>query len=494
MKALMKSCHHQRCAKRKLLSKILHFFFRFKILELDSFSCIFHTIFSTTMVAILVNHPLPIAMALALSVAYLLHFSLVQADRNGGFSVKLIHRNSPLSPLHNPSETPSQRVTNALQRSINRANFFGSTSLLPSSNDPESTIISDKGEYLMKISIGTPPVEISGVADTASDLTWIQCMPCRNCYKQKAPLYDPKNSNTYKVVFRPSSQCQSVSGTSCSDEDICYYKRFYRDGSYSNGVVSTETITFNSTSLGQTISLPQIIIGCGQNNSGLSNEDGSSMIGLSRGSMSLISQMDSSIDGKFSYCLVPAFSQLNSSSKMSFGNNAVVSGATVVSTPLLSDLKSYYFIKLEAMSVGRKRLQYNSTLMTIAPGRGNIIVDSGTTLTMLPKDFYDRLELTVTKAIRLKRVKDASRYLSLCYKTKSTITAPIITAHFTGADVKLKASNTFIRVSMDVVCFAFKPITQGNAIFGNMAQTNFLIGYDLKKEFLSFKPTDCTKH
>lgn len=111
-----------------------------------------------------------------------------------------------------------------------------------------------------------------------------------------------------------------------------------RDGSYSNGVVSTETIIFQSTSLGQTVSLPQIIIGCGQNNSGLFNEDGSGMIGLSRGSMSLISQMDSSIDGKFSYCLVPAFSQLNSSSKVSFGNNAVVSGATVVSTLLLSGM------------------------------------------------------------------------------------------------------------------------------------------------------------
>ncbi|XP_061999143.1 aspartic proteinase CDR1-like [Rosa rugosa] len=446
------------------------------------------------MVAIMNNLSLPIAMVLALSVTYLLHFSLVQADHMGGFSVKLIHRNSPLSPFYNPSETPSQCVTNALQRSINRVNLFGSTNLLPSLNDPESTIVSDKGEYLMKISIGTPPVEISGVADTASDLTWIQCMPCSSCYKQKSPLFDPKNSNTYKVVSCPSSQCQSVSGTSCS-EDTCHYKRFYRDRSYSNGIVSTETITFNSTSLGQTISLPQIIIGCGHNNSGLFNEDGSGVIGLGRGSMSLISQMDSSIDGKFSYCLVPAFSPLNSSSKMSFGNNAVVSGAMVVSTPLLSgDLKSFYFVKLEAMSVGRKKLQYNSTLMPIAPGRGIIIVDSGTTLTMLPKDFYNRLELTMSKAIRSKRVRHASRYLSLCYKTKSAIKAPIITAHFTGAAVKLKASNTFIRVSMDVVCFAFRPITQGNAIFGSMAQTNFLIGYDLKKESISFKPTDCSKN
>lgn len=177
---------------------------------------------------------------------------------------------------------------------------------------------------------------------------------------------------------------------------------------------------------------------------------------------------------KFLYCNVLIFVSVSISFRIliKLWHTFRYLSAFLLNSLVSGDLKSYYFIKLEAMSVGRKRLQYNSTLMTIAPGRGNIIVDSGTTLTMLPKDFYDRLELTVTKAIRLKRVKDASRYLSLCYKTKSTITAPIITAHFTGADVKLKASNTFIRVSMDVVCFAFRPITQGNAIFGNIAMTS----------------------
>lgn len=288
------------------------------------------------MVAISTNPSLPIAIALTLSVTYVFPFSLIKADHNGGFSVELIHRDSPMSPLHNPSETYAQRVTNALQRSTNRVSLPRSTNLFPS-NNPESTIVSDKGEYLMKISIGTPPVEILGVVDTASDLIWIQCMPCSSCYKQKAPLFDPKNSNTYKEVSCTSSQCQSASGTSCSD-DICHYKRFYRDRSYSNGIISNEAVTFSSTSLDRPVSLPQIIIGCGHNNSGLFNEDGSGMIGLGRGSMSLISQMDSSINGKFSYCLVPSFSQLNSSSKMSFGNNAVVSGAMVVSTPLLSGM------------------------------------------------------------------------------------------------------------------------------------------------------------
>ncbi|KAM1063864.1 hypothetical protein FF1_027949 [Malus domestica] len=52
------------------------------------------------------------------------------------------------------------------------------------------------------------------------------------------------------------------------------------------------------------------------------------------------------------------------------------------------------------MSVGRKRLQYNSSLNpSLAPAKGNIIVDSWTTLTLLPEDLYNKLELMLQDLI-----------------------------------------------------------------------------------------------
>ncbi|KAK7837962.1 aspartic proteinase cdr1 [Quercus suber] len=45
------------------------------------------------------------------------------------------------------------------------------------------------------------------------------CNPCNDCYKQRAPLFDPKRSSTYKKVPCSSSQCQSLKGTSCSGSD-----------------------------------------------------------------------------------------------------------------------------------------------------------------------------------------------------------------------------------------------------------------------------------
>ncbi|KAF5951251.1 hypothetical protein HYC85_009195 [Camellia sinensis] len=71
----------------------------------------------------------------------------------------------------------------------------------------------------------------------------------------------------------------------------------------------------------------------------------------------------------------------------------------------------------------------------------------------------------------------------------NNITIPIITAHFTGADVKLNPMNTFIRTSDNIVCLAFAPANI--AIYGNVAQMNFLVGYDLSKKTVSFKHTDC---
>ena len=94
---------------------------------------------------------------------------------------------SPNTPFYDPLETPSQCITKALRRSINRVNHFKPTSAL-STNATQANIISNGGEYLLEYSVGTPPVQILGIADTGSELIWLQCKPCNVFYKQIAPL------------------------------------------------------------------------------------------------------------------------------------------------------------------------------------------------------------------------------------------------------------------------------------------------------------------
>ncbi|KAE8711595.1 Aspartic proteinase CDR1 [Hibiscus syriacus] len=411
---------------------------------------------------------------------------LVDAQ-NGGFSVELIHRDSIRSPFYNPSETTSVRVTNALRRSFDRVNHFKLSSV--TTKAVEAELIANSGEYLMNISVGSPGFDVVAIADTGSDLIWTQCKPCSQCFKQEAPLFDPSKSSTYRKLSCNASQCNSLQGSSCSTDNTCQYSVSYGDTSFSNGDLAADTLTLASTT-GQPMAVPKTVIGCGHNNDGTFNEKTSGIIGLGGGEVSLISQLGASIAGKFSYCLLP-ISETGNSSRLNFGSNAVVSGTGVVSTPLVkSSPDSFYYLTLEAISVGTKRIEF--TGYSTGSHEGNMIIDSGTTLTLLPSDFYLELESAVDSHINATKV-EGPQGLSLCYEAQNDIEFPDVTVHITDADVKLKPLNTFVLVSDKTICLAFSSI-QDFAIYGNIAQMNFLIGYDIGKQTITFKPTDCSNN
>lgn len=419
--------------------------------------------------------------------------SNANAHKKLSFTADLIHRDSPKSPFYNPRETPSQRLRNAINRSVNRVAHFTSLSGKDdvSVNSPQTEITSNGGEYLMNVSLGTPPFPIMAIADTGSDLFWTQCKPCEDCYTQYDPLFDPKASSTYKDVSCSSSQCNALDrDASCSTDNTCTYSMSYGDRSHTKGNVAAETLTLGSTN-NRPVQLKNMIIGCGHDNAGTFNKKGSGIVGLGGGAVSLVSQLGDSIDGKFSYCLVPISSENDRTSKINFGSNAAVSGTGAVSTPLIKKSpETFYYLTLESISVGSKKIQYQGS--DSGTGEGNIIIDSGTTLTLLPIDFYYKLEEAVASSIDAERKEDPPQGLSLCYSATADLKVPVITIQFHGADVKLDSSNSFVQISEDLVCFAFR----GNddlAIYGNLSQMNFLVGYDTVSQKVSFKPADCAK-
>ncbi|GAB4828073.1 hypothetical protein Ancab_034988 [Ancistrocladus abbreviatus] len=406
-------------------------------------------------------------------------FSSISALQEG-FTIDLIHRDSSLSPLQNPSKTKWARLAEAFHRSTSRVDRFrGASDTLDAAH---SSAIPANGEYLMNLSIGTPPVRLLGIADTGSDLTWTQCQPCLQCYVQRLPIFDPKQSSTFKALSCQSTACYNLdSRSTCADDGICAYVYAYGDQSHTFGELATETLTFDSAITSRKTSFPEMVIGCGHDNGGTFNDRGSGLIGLGGGRLSLISQMGDSIGGKFSHCLVP-FSE-TTSSKMSFGSDAQVTGAGVVSTPLVKkDPGTFYYLTLESISVRNERVAYKSSSLEDLGGvvEGNIIIDSGTTLTILPEEFYVDLEAALDKAISGERADDPEGFLNLCYRSADDLDVPTITAHFSGAEIELKPINTFIQVQEDVVCFAMIPAKE-IAIFGNLAQIDFLVGYDLEE-------------
>lgn len=174
-----------------------------------------------------------------------------------GFSVELIHRDSPLSPLYNQSKTPLELLQDASLRSLSRTKHFKKASF--DQKEVQSIVIPNGGDYLMKISIGTPPVQAFAVADTGSDLIWTQCQPCQQCYPQDNPIFDPRKSSTYKPLSCESQSCQALPRKSCGGSNECRYQYSYGDRSFTIGTLTTETLSFDSTN-GGAASFPNSVV------------------------------------------------------------------------------------------------------------------------------------------------------------------------------------------------------------------------------------------
>ncbi|KAL9240924.1 hypothetical protein vseg_015089 [Gypsophila vaccaria] len=399
------------------------------------------------------------------------------SSSNDFFSVDLIHRNSPLSPYRNSSRTPLGSISHHQRVSLSSSYYAG--------KNVQTDIIPNGGDYLMKFAIGTPPVEFTAVADTGSDLVWVQCSPCERCIGQQYRLFDPTKSSTYHTIPCTSQTCNQPGiksacepkPTSAVNDNTCTYITQYGDGTSTKGVLNTETISLPSST-----TFPSVIFGCGYNQQGDLGTNGDGIVGLGSGPLSLVSQLSPKIDYKFSYCLTPQSSGLNS--KLKFG--LAVSGPEVVSTPYTNqDAATFYSLTLDSITIGDTPISMST----------DIIIDSGTTLTYLPTNVYDSLKTTLKNTITANPVADPNQFFDPCYETESLgdgFSPPNVVFNFREADVGLKGENIFQKVD-SLTCFAMVP-TDSIPIFGNIAQVNFEVGYDLQAQQVSFAPTDCTKY
>ncbi|XP_021726975.1 aspartic proteinase CDR1-like [Chenopodium quinoa] len=418
------------------------------------------------------------------------------------FSMDLIHRNSPHSPYYDESSmTPQAR----LRPSVSHGHRIHPSSTYYEKKDSiNSNLVPNGGDYLIKIALGTPPVEFLANADTGSDLIWLQCSPCDICIPQKSPLFDPTKSSTFHTIPCNSQSCDHpdvISGcpsnNTKSDGLPCIYGVTYGDGTTSVGILATDTLNFppvDNHVTTQTSSYPSSIIGCGIDNYGYFGNQGDGIVGLGAGPLSLVSQLGPKINYKFSYCLAPQSSGVNS--KLNFG--AGVTGPKVVSTPFTTgDHSTYhYHLTLDAITIGDS---------SVPMDHKDVVIDSGTTLTYLPPKVYNGVKSAITSAIRLSPMPKPVKGYDLCYETRQSLGSdgelnpPDVVFHFEGADVVLKVENSFrVVATKNVVisCLAIVPTNDmvHTSIFGNIAQVNFEVGYDLQAKRVSFVPTDCTKY
>ncbi|KAL6312570.1 hypothetical protein AAG906_005966 [Vitis piasezkii] len=315
-----------------------------------------------------------------------------------------------------------------LQRAAKTASFEPSV---------EAPVHAGNGEFLMNLAIGTPAETYSAIMDTGSDLIWTQCKPCKVCFDQPTPIFDPEKSSSFSKPPCSSDLCVALPNSSCSDG--CEYRYSYGDNSSTQGVLATETFTFGDASV------PKIGFGCGKTTTD---------VRTARGRAGGARPRTTVIDFPASYC-----EECN---------------------PHPIGPKPFTFIILlpflEGISVGDTFYPSKIHFSIQDDGSGGLIIDSGTTITYLKDSAFMKLDVDASD----------STEIDLCFTLPpdgSPVDVPQLVFHFEGVDLKLPKENYIIEDS------ALRRVS----IFGNLQQQNIVVLHDLEKETISFAPAQCNQ-
>nr|XP_043607465.1 aspartyl protease family protein 2-like [Erigeron canadensis] len=381
----------------------------------------------------------------------------------------------------------------------------------------KSGVTLGSGEYFMDVFIGTPPRHYSLILDTGSDLNWIQCTPCYDCFNQTGPHYDPNNSSSYRNVSCHDHRCGLVTSPDpaqiCKPESTaqsCPYFYWYGDSSNTTGDFATETFTVNlTTNVGgfkqrhQEVQVENVMFGCGHWNRGLFH-GAAGLLGLGRGPLSFASQLQSLYGHSFSYCLVDRDSNSSVSSKLIFGEDKdLLTHPELNFTALVGGKEApvdvFYYVHIKSVVIGGETLDIpEKTWDLSSDGFGGTIIDSGTTLSYFADPAYDIIKNSFMEKVKGFPLVTDFPILEPCYNVSGMADykneLPSFGIVFNdGAVWNFPVDNYFIKLEPEeIVCLAILGTPRSAlSIIGNYQQQNFHIMYDTKKNRLGFAPRKC---
>jgi hypothetical protein len=297
-----------------------------------------------------------------------------------------------------------------------------------------------------------------------------------------------------------------------------FFARRYKDGSAAVGTVGTESATIAlSGPAARKAKLKGLVLGCTAAYSGPSFDASDGVLSLGYSDISFASHAASRFGGRFSYCLVDHLAPRNATSYLTFGPNPAVSTSTSHSaasscptaakprareTPLVLDsrMRPFYDVSLKAISVAGEFLKIPRAVWDVEAG-GGVILDSGTSLTVLAKPAYRAVVAALNKKLAgLPRVTmDPFEY---CYNWTSPSTGmdlddadlPKLAVHFAGsARLEPPGKSYVIDAAPGVKCIGVQEGPwPGVSVIGNILQQEHLWEFDLKNRRLRFMRSRCT--
>ncbi|XP_058090254.1 protein ASPARTIC PROTEASE IN GUARD CELL 2-like [Magnolia sinica] len=342
------------------------------------------------------------------------------------------------------------------------------------------------GEYFVRIGVGSPPRPQYMVIDSGSDIVWVQCQPCAQCYQQADPVFDPAKSASFAGVSCNSAVCGRLENAGCR-AGRCRYEVSYGDGSYTKGTLAFETLTFDRTTV------RNVAIGCGHKNRGLF-VGAAGLLGLGGGSMSFVGQLGGQTGGTFGYCLVSRGTE--SYGSLVFGRGAMPVGAAWVPLQRNQRAPSFYYVGLTGLGIGGLRVVLPENMFQLTElGGGGVVMDTGTAVTRFPWPIYQAFRDTFAAATAsLPRASSVSIF-DTCYDLSGfeTVRVPTVSFYFSGGPIlTLPARNFLIPVDeLGTFCFAFAASSTDLSIIGNIQQEGIQISVDAANGFVGFGPNTC---
>ncbi|KAL5989896.1 hypothetical protein ACLOJK_010791 [Asimina triloba] len=365
------------------------------------------------------------------------------------------------------------------------------------------------GSYFVIFSIGTPSQRFLMVADTGSDLAWMNCRyRCRNCKRdrrfQNRRIFRADDSKTFAPIPCSSRLCtqsilpESVPTICPEPTKPCYYQYGYLGGSRSMGFYANESATVYLAGGGRR-KIKGILIGCSTSFGGSTNNMVDGILGLGHsGGYSFSDVSLKHFGGKFSYCLVDRHSSRNQNNYLIFGPTPQPSSSSMTYATLIANELNvpHYGVDVKGISVGGVMLDIPPMVWDLK-SRGGAIIDSGTTLTLLPEPAF----VPVMKAFRdaLKGFREVpDEMFDFCFSTENGFmedAVPRFVWHL-GESVRFEPPlKSYILSDVgfeNIRCLGFWGIPwPGITIIGNLMQQEHFWEFDIKNGRLGFRPSSC---
>lgn len=261
--------------------------------------------------------------------------------RNGGLSLRLVPSTGWNSTMHVDGDgflCLDEAATTALRPHIREPREL--------TYNVATTVVTGRGRHTYDLEL-----------DTASSLTWMQCVPIARPFTQVPPPFNPAASTSFRRVSRVSTLCD---GPSTREE--CEFRAIRLDGEHVSGVLGNETFAFTDDAV-----VPGVVFGCACTTTGF-NSHGvlAGVLGLGKQRPSLIWTRlhQHGHDGRFSYCLFGP-GHPNRHGFLRFGADVPATGhmeSTKILYMRMTDPEfSPYFVSLTGVSVAGLPLSLPAT-------------------------------------------------------------------------------------------------------------------------------------